>query len=453
MKLTHLLAAAVAALFLSACNNAEEPQSNETRSADYVIKNVTLVDWLKGEPNVIDQQTLVVSDGYISGVFSDAEAPAFDDNTQIIDAQGQYVLPGMAEMHGHVPPATDFGDFPKRYADDMLFLYIANGVTTVRGMLGYPHQLQLKSDIESGKRLGPTLYLAGPSFSGNTIESVEQVTERVIAQRDEGWDLLKVHPGLTLEEYEAMASTARQADMDFAGHVPAEVGLKRAMEAGQRTIDHLDGYLAYVDAMNREITQDELDLLVAMTLEHDVAVVPTQALWKTLIGAADPDKLKDYPEIQLVPTAVREGWLNYYNNPSSYFNQEQAQVQQENRQKLLHALHEGGAEIIFGTDAPQLFSVPGYSVHHEIRLMSEAGIPMADILRSATVAAGDYFSEQDTFGRVAAGHRADFILLKDNPLENPDTLRENLGVMVRGQWLSREAIDKKVEEIRAAYAQ
>ncbi|WP_414653927.1 amidohydrolase family protein, partial [Idiomarina abyssalis] len=220
MKLTHLLAAAVAALFLSACNNAE-PQSNETRSADYVIKNVTLVDWLKGEPNVIDQQTLVVNNGYISGVFSNAEAPAFDDNTQVIDAEGQYVLPGMAEMHGHVPPATDFGDFPKRYADDMLFLYIANGVTTVRGMLGYPHQLQLKSDIESGKRLGPTLYLAGPSFSGNTIESVEQVTERVIAQRDEGWDLLKVHPGLTLEEYEAMASTARQADMDFAGHVPA----------------------------------------------------------------------------------------------------------------------------------------------------------------------------------------------------------------------------------------
>lgn len=452
MKLTHLLAASVAALFLSACNNAE-PQSNGTRSADYVIKNVTLVDWLKGEPNVSEQQTLVVNDGYISGVFANAEAPAFDDNTQVIDAEGQYVLPGMAEMHGHVPPATDFGDFPKRYADDMLFLYIANGVTTVRGMLGYPHQLQLKSDIESGKRQGPTLYLAGPSFSGNTIESVEQVTERVISQRDEGWDLLKVHPGLTLEEYEAMASTARQAGMDFAGHVPAEVGLKRAMEAGQRTIDHLDGYLAYVDAMNREITQDELDLLVSMMLEHDVAVVPTQALWKTLIGAADPDKLKDYPEIQLVPKAVREGWLNYYDNPSSYFNQEQAQVQQENRQKLLHALHEGGAEIIFGTDAPQLFSVPGYSIHHEIQLMSEAGIPMADILRSATVAAGDYFAEQDTFGRIAAGHRADFILLKDNPLENPDTLRENQGVMVRGQWLSREAIDRKVEEIRAAYAQ
>jgi len=240
--------------------------------------------------------------------------------------------------------------------------------------------------------------------------------------------------------------------MDFAGHVPADVGLKRSMEAGQRTIDHLDGYLAYVDAMNREITQDELDLLVSMTLEQDVAVVPTQALWKTLIGAADPDKLKDYPEIQLVPKAVREGWLNYYDNPSSYFNKEQAQVQQENRQKLLHALHEGGAEIIFGTDAPQLFSVPGYSIHHEIQLMSEAGIPMADILRSATVAAGDYFADEDTFGRIAAGHRADFILLKDNPLENADTLRENQGVMVRGQWLSREAIDKKVEEIRAAYA-
>src|SRR5690606_16097717 len=97
--------------------------------------------------------------------------------------------------------------------------------------------------IADGKRIGPTLYLAGPSFNGNSIESPEQATQRVIDQRDEGWDLLKVHPGLTLAEYQAMAKTARDANMDFGGHVPTDVGLEEALKAGQRTIDHLDGYL------------------------------------------------------------------------------------------------------------------------------------------------------------------------------------------------------------------
>ena len=96
-----------------------------------------------------------------------------------------------------------------------------------------------------------------------------------------------------------------------------------------------------------------------LTKKYDVGVVPTQALWSTLIGAEDPQELAQYPELALVPESVREGWLGYYKQPSmGYFNQDQAKVQQQNRQQLLKALHDADANIIFGTDAPQLFSVP-----------------------------------------------------------------------------------------------
>lgn len=381
-----------------------------------------------------------------------AAARNIPESTRLIDAADGYVLAGFTEMHGHVPPATDFGNFPKRYADDMLYLYIANGVTTVRGMLGYPHQLQLKADIAAGRRMGPTLYLAGPSFNGNTIESVEQATQRVIEQREQGWDLLKIHPGLTLAEYQALAQTARANDIDFAGHVPQQVGLEVALKEGQRTIDHMDGYLAYVDALNRPITEQELNTLVKLTKQYHVGVVPTQALWSTLIGAEDPEQLAQYPELALVPENVRQGWLSYYQQPSmGYFNQDKAQIQQQNRQRLLKALHDADAKLIFGTDAPQLFSVPGYSIHHEIRKMQDAGIPLEAIYYYATVAAGDYFAEQDQFGRIKAGHRADFMLLADNPLSTAEALKEPQGVMVRGQWLAREDIIEKLAEIRAAY--
>lgn len=449
MKMFNFLLLAMVSVFAVAC---QQITQKPITSPDIALINANVITFDGKEAQVLSERAVYISGDRITDVRPMTAARNLPESTRLIDAADGYVIAGFTEMHGHVPPATDFGNFPRRYADDMLYLYIANGVTTVRGMLGYPHQLQLKSDIASGKRKGPTLYLAGPSFNGNTIESVEQATQRVIEQREQGWDLLKIHPGLTLAEYQALAKTARDSNMDFAGHVPSDVGLENALKEGQRTIDHMDGYLEYVDAINQPINETQLQTLVSLTKQYNVGVVPTQALWSTLIGAEEPSQLAQYPELALVPKTVREGWLSYYEQPSmGYFNQDKARVQQQNRQQLLKALHDADANIIFGTDAPQLFSVPGYSIHHEIRKMEQAGIPLSAIYYYATVAAGDYFAEQDTFGQVKAGHRADLMLLANNPLNSAQSLTEPKGVMVRGQWLAREDIDKKLAEIRAAY--
>src|SRR5690606_34396404 len=169
---------------------------------------------------------------------------------------------------------------------------------------------------------------------------------------------------------------------------------------------------------------------------------------------ADKDALKVYPEIKYVPQQVRDGWFSYLTEPTlGYFNQDNAMVQQQNRQRLIKALYDGGVTMIFGTDAPQLFSVPGFSALHEIRMLRDAGIPTAGILHSATVAAGDYFADKDKFGAIAEGQRADFILLNENPLISPDTLAENAGVMVAGQWLDRATIDARLADIAKSYAE
>ncbi|RUO35958.1 amidohydrolase [Aliidiomarina shirensis] len=443
----------LAASLLVGCEKApQDLPSGPPLNASLVITNVNVIDWDGRDARISNDQAVVIQNGRIIEVIDSQLLPSLTAGTERIDGNNSYILPGFTEMHGHVPPATDFGELPATYADDMLFLYIANGVTTVRGMLGYPHQLELKSDIADGTRMGPTLYLAGPSFNGNSIESAEDATQRVLTQSGDGWDLLKIHPGLTLTEYQALARTAREANIDFAGHVPSEVGLKNALAEGQRTIDHLDGYLEYVDALNRPISDEELQTLVELTLSHETAIVPTQALWSTLIGAEDPARLAQYPELAFVPESVRQSWLNYYNRPSmAYFNQSHADIQQQNRQHLLKALHDADATIIFGTDAPQLFSVPGFSIHHEIEKMQAAGMPLEAIYYSATAAAGYYFADKDNFGHIKAGQRADFMLLKDNPLESADALKNPLGVVVRGQWLSREAIDERLSDIRRRY--
>jgi imidazolonepropionase-like amidohydrolase len=370
----------------------------------------------------------------------------------IIDASGKYILPGLAEMHGHVPP-TQGGNLPARYVEDVLFLYLAGGITTVRGMLGYPNQLDLKKRINRGELIGPNLYLAGPSFSGNTVNSPDEATNRVKQQATEGWDLLKIHPGLTLDEYTAMAKTANELGIPFAGHIPEEVGLENAIKLGQQTIDHLDGYMAFANGMNAPVNETKLNEAIAMSKEYDVWVVPTQALWETLIGAAKQEELKAFDEVKYMPKAVIAGWDNYLNNISnSYLHSGTfARLHASNRDKLLKGLQDAGVKILMGTDAPQVYSVPGFSIHRELKAMSKAGLSNFQILTSGTSNVGEYFKQQDSFGMIAPGQRADLLMVSGNPLLNLEYLRSLDGVMVNGKWMSKSFIEQRLSEIEAAY--
>ncbi|MEE2023517.1 amidohydrolase family protein [Alkalimonas mucilaginosa] len=399
---------------------------------------------------VLSNQRVLVKDDRIVAVAAAAELE-IPQGATVIDGQGRYLLPGLAEMHGHVPPTVDFSGMPTRYLDDVLLLYVAGGVTTVRGMLGHEHQLRLKDDIATGKRLGPTLYLAGPSFNQHTVTSPEQARERVRQHKSEGWDLLKIHPGLSLEQYQAIADEAKMQGIDFAGHVPEAVGVEQAIQLGSRTIDHLDGYMAALGGFDTPLTEQDMAELVALTKAHQVAVVPTQALWETIIGAADRELLESFDELKYMPARVLSGWRRYLDAASgAYYTGETAAIHAENRQRLLSALYQAGVTILMGTDAPQLFSVPGLSLRRELPLMAAAGMSHYDILRSGTVLVGEYFAEQDTFGLVKAGHRADLLLVDVNPLDDLSALYQPAGVMVRGQWLSRAELDAKLAEIAAA---
>ena len=100
-----------------------------------------------------------------------------------------------------------------------------------------------------------------------------------------------------------------------------------------------------------------------------------------------------------------------------------------------------------GTDSPQIFSVPGFSIHAEMEAMARAGMSPYEILKAGTKNVGEYFQAQDSFGTVAIGRRADLILLNANPLVDVRNAAEQAGVMLRGRWLSRETIDARLAEI------
>ncbi len=402
---------------------------------------------VEGE-RVVQNQTVIVRDGRIAevGPSGEVEVP---EGARRIEGAGLYLAPGLAEMHGHIPSPEEAPEF----TETVLFLYLANGVTTVRGMQGQPGQLDLRAEANAGAILSPTLYLAGPAFTGNSVGSPEEARQRARAQAEEGWDLLKVLGGMTRDEYDAMAEAAREAGLPFAGHVPQDVGLMHALEQGQATLDHLDGYIAYLDGAEGPVDEARLAEAVQRTREAGVAVVPTMALWETLQGTADLDVLTGYPELQYMPPEQVEGWTQSHAERLQNPDLDEAAARQviDNRMRLLEALHEGGVLILMGSDAPQQFSVPGFSLRHEVERMAEAGMTPYDILKSGTQSVGAYFADKDDFGTVEAGARADLILLEENPLEDADHLWEQAGVMVRGRWLPADEIQARLQQIAASY--
>jgi imidazolonepropionase-like amidohydrolase len=321
-------------------------------------------------------------------------------------------------------------------------------------MLGWPKQLKLKEKVNSGEMIGPNLYLAGPSFNGNSIDSPQQAIEKVKLQKNEGWDLLKIHPGLTREEYDAMAETANELGIRFGGHVPEAVGIEHAIEMGQETMDHIDGYYRWLQQFEESQWEARMKEIVSKTKEAGVWIVPTQALWETIIGAADYEAMKQYEELKYIPPAVRQNYNNYVGNnigEQSENERQEALKQAEWRQKILREMNEQDVRILMGTDAPQLFSVPGFSIHRELPYMTDAGMTSYEILESGTVNVGSYFSNEDDFGTIAEGQRADLLMLYKNPLEDINYLKDQAGVMVQGRWYSKEMINKKLKEIEAAY--
>lgn len=422
---------------------------------------------------VLERQTVVVRDGRIVEIGRSGAVKVPGDAVRV-DGRGKYLMPGLAEMHGHLPPAGS----PRALVEHILFLYVANGVTTVRGMQGNPEALEHRAAVAAGKLLGPRLYVAGPPFSGSNAKTAEIAEQMVREQKAAGYDLLKILEGLRPEVYEAIARTAKSLRIDFAGHVPNDVGVRRAIEAGQRSIDHLDNYLEALeaddsplrgaDARKRaqelpfHVDERKMAELARLTRDKGVWNVPTMALWEYFLNGETGEQLRArLPETRYMPRKMVEEWVQRKNamlkpeaGPFMGFmpgGQTGPRVI-ELRRKMLRALHDAGAKIALGTDSPQVFSVPGFSIHREMKVMQECGFTPFEVLQSGTRAVAEYFGTLREAGTVEKGKRADLLLLEGNPLQDLGNVARRAGVMVNGRWLAESEIQRRLEELAQAAA-
>ena len=422
------------------------------------FENVTVIPM--DRERTIERQTVVVQGGRITAIGS-SETVRVPDGAVRIDGSKKFLMPGLAEMHGHIPPPRAGED----YLDRVLFLFLANGVTTVRGMLGNPQHLVLRDQVARGERLGPRIFTSGPSLNGNSVPGQEAAWRAVTDQRAAGYDLLKLHPGLSREAFDAIVATANREGILFAGHVSLGVGLERALEAGQSSVEHLDGYMealladgAPVDRVSSNffgfnlidhVDESKIPDLAETTQKAGVWNTTTQVLFEHWLSLEDPETLAQRPEMRYMPEQMVASWVrrarNTRGNPA--FTPERARRFVEVRRKIIRALRDAGAGILLGADTPQIFNVPGFATLQELKALVTAGLTPYQALEAGTKNPALYFGLEESFGTVEVGKRADLILLEANPLEDIGNVGRNTGVMVGGRWLSREEIERRLQEL------
>ncbi|GAA4462156.1 amidohydrolase family protein [Nibrella saemangeumensis] len=407
---------------------------------------------------VLENQTVVVRDGKITAMGNEGRV-RYGNNALVVDGKGKYLMPGWAEIHAHVPPIDDIEPMK-----DVLMLYLANGITTIRGMLGHPRHLELRSKINSGEILGPHFYSSGPSFSSQSVKTAEQGAEMVRRQKAAGYDFLKLHPGLTRETFPAIARTAKELGIPFAGHVSFNVGVWRAIDAEYASIDHLDGFVEAITPGSDTLVEQETGLfgawigyradpakipaLMKALRDKNIRVVPTQALAERWLSPMPAEEFTKAPEMKYMRPEEIRSWVNaknnYNNNPN--FRKDRAEKFLQIRRQLIKACQENGVELLLGSDAPQVFNVPGFAIHHEMQYMVDAGLTPYQTLRTGTVNVARYFNKPD-WGTIKTGNVSDLVLLNGNPLRDISQTRNIEGVMIGTNWLSKDYIQQQLKKL------
>jgi imidazolonepropionase-like amidohydrolase len=426
--------AVIAPLILSASRL--PGQTSRPSDAVVAIRNVSVVPM---DTERVDVERTVILRGAAIERVGPAQQTAVPSGATVIEGRGKYLVPGLADMHVHL---ADPGD-PPGTAEAELMLFLANGVTTIRSMRGFPNHLVLRDSVARGELLGPTIITAGPGLDGQSAKSPAEGEAAVQEQKMLGYDLIKVLPGLSLPTYDAIARTAHQLKIPFAGHIPPDVGLLHALDAGQQTVEHLDGYLELLKG-SKPIAREKVLQVVRRTLDSGTWNCPTMAVMEANLGLIEEAGLLSRPELEYVPEAFVKQWLKIrsYGNPPRAV----SAAMEGNRMTLLKALNDAHSRILLGTDSPQLFNVPGFSIRREIRLMSDAGLKPYDILRSATERVGEFTGRP--CGTIKPGQCADLVLLDADPLKDIENLNRLAGVVVQGRWLSSSDLQRRLQAIR-----
>lgn len=415
-------------------------------SQQLVIEHVHVIP-MTGDTLLLDR-SVVIDDGKILTVV-DGDAARPSRRALRIDGTGKYLVPGLCDLHVHFNGGSNSNP-------DMLALYLANGVTTVLNMRGSKGILELREQVRNGKLLGPEIFTTGPII-GNTSadpKTAELGREMVQQFHAEGYDFIKVYNQIPEEGYRGIMEAAKQLHIPVVGHAVRSVGVDGALASGQ--------HIAHMEEIIYGYFRDNLDEaripeLAARFKDADIAVIATLTAFHNIIKQVeDLNGMLRSPGMEYLHPRITRSWQPETNEYTTRFNDESVQrflgPSLAFQQKLLKAFTDADVRVLIGTDASIPIVIPGYSTHQELEEFVAAGVSPYAALAAGTVRAQRFLGRNDV-GTIEAGMRACLVLLDANPLEDITNSRKIAGVVLKGQWLDRAALQAALDKIQQNIAE
>lgn len=411
-------------------------KNGPTSIDSYLITNVNVIPM--NQDTILTDKMVYIKDGVISNI---ADTILVDD-IQVLDAKNKYLLPGLIDMHVHVWDRYELG------------VYLSNGVTAIRNVWGMPMHLRLKKEIESDELFSPSFYTTGPKLTGPeyigddnlSLYSPEEAQERIKAYKEGGYHFIKTYNGLPKDIFDAIIDEARTSDMDIVAHPSQKVPFSYHLNPQIKSIEHAE-----------EIVQQplrfDLDTLKLRPIIDSIAgykdanYCPTITVFNNIYQMMMNDSMLDSkglaymnPLIKMVDSKNQfERWFNAKQDDSRTI--DRIKSQHDFHLTIVKKLHEAGVKIICGTDAGIGVTLPGFSIHKELKFYKEAGLTNYEVLKTATVNASATHDIMNSLGSIEKGKIANLLLLDNNPLLTLSTLENPTYVFIKGRKLDRNILD------------
>lgn len=457
------------------CRSQQRAASSEP--VDLLVRNASVFDVERGVMR--SHQDIGVVGGRIAWVTAAGVRRVTPART--VDATGQYVIPGLWDMHAHI-------SFAAARARAELPVFLAYGVTGLRVMNAdrptvnpevtelLDQHRALHAEVEAGTQVGPRLlslgswFVDGPGGINDAFPAFYKAATREDGRRlaqhfkARGFDFVKIYDNVSREGYFGLAEEARTLGLPIAGHEPRAVSALELSNAGQRSVEHSRIFLLScfpgADSLQAGLLPSSRStaMMRRMVDEYDPRrcapvfrafsrngtwITPTHVTRRMEAFAHDSTFTSD-ARLRYIPVGQRMEWLSDARAVAETDGAAGRRARLDFYRKglaLTKAAFDDGVPVMLGTDANDSFVFPGSSVHDELGELVKAGLTPAEALRAATLAGATYLGRTNDFGSVRAGRIADLVLLDADPVVDIGNVRRIATVIFQGRIFARPTLD------------